>query len=466
MVAHVEVTAEHERKLDAPDGFELPDLGGSPLESRVFTSVYYDVPDRSLSRAGITLRRRTEHGRSVWQLKLPQPGDLRLELEQLGGPGNAPGELRELLGAHLRNGVLEPIAELRTRRRGELVARNDTTAEVTLDEVAVMDALRVAQEFVEVEIELRSGDPAQLKKIAAEVRRAGARPSNGTPKVFRALGIEHAPGPAPTEPFEALRALLRTQLGAILRHDPGTRLGTDPESLHDMRVGVRRARALLRAGRKLIASDTQMLRAELQWLGGVLGAVRDLDVLIDRVRAEVAELGGIDKQAAGRLLQQLERRRKRERAAMREALDSERYLRLLDRFETEIDALEPTRAKVSLASLARRELKKLRGAVEALPETPPDEDLHALRKRGKRARYAAELAGKKRVVKAAKRLQEVLGEHQDAVVAEQRLRALALDAPPATALAAGLLVERERARQHAARASWPRAWRKLRPAAK
>jgi CHAD domain-containing protein len=466
MVRHVEITAEHERKLDAPDGFELPDLGGSPLESRVFTSVYYDVPDHSLARAGITLRRRTERGRSVWQLKLPQPGDLRLELEQLGGPGEAPAELRALLGAHLRNGSLEPIAELRTRRRGELVARNDTTAEVTLDEVAVMDALRVAHEFVEVEIELRSGDPTQLKKIADEVRRAGAKPSSGTPKVFRALGLLHENGPAPTEPFEALRALLRTQLGAILRHDPGTRLGTDPESLHDMRVGVRRARALLRAGRSLIGNDTQMLRAELKWLGGVLGAVRDLDVLIDRLRAETAELDDVDRQAAGQALRTLERRRKRERKTMLDTLDGDRYLRLLDRFETEIEALEPTRATASLGSLARRELKKLRRDVEALPEDPPDEQLHALRKRGKRARYAAELAGKKRIVTAAKGLQDVLGDHQDAVVAEQRLRELALDAPPATALAAGRLVERERGRKHAARASWPRAWRKLRRAAK
>ena len=55
-------TSEHERKLDAPGGFRLPPLGGSPLEPRVFTSVYYDVPGGSLAAAGITLRRRTERG--------------------------------------------------------------------------------------------------------------------------------------------------------------------------------------------------------------------------------------------------------------------------------------------------------------------------------------------------------------------------------------------------------------------
>jgi inorganic triphosphatase YgiF len=149
----VDATVEYERKLRAPDGFELPELGGSPLEPRVFTSVYYDAPSRSLTSAGITLRRRTECGKSVWQLKLPQ-ADARMELEQAGGPLGPPDELAQLLLAHLRDGRVEPIAELRTRRRGELVERDDSTAEVTVDEVAVMDAQSVSHEFVEVEIEL------------------------------------------------------------------------------------------------------------------------------------------------------------------------------------------------------------------------------------------------------------------------------------------------------------------------
>ena len=92
----MEATAEYERKLEAPEGFELPDLGGEPLETRVFTSVYYDTPSRSLAHAGITLRRRTERGRSVWQLKLPAE-DARLELEEPGGPVGPPEELARLL---------------------------------------------------------------------------------------------------------------------------------------------------------------------------------------------------------------------------------------------------------------------------------------------------------------------------------------------------------------------------------
>src|SRR5690348_15048013 len=127
-------TSEYERKLDAPAGFRLPPLGGRPLEARVFTSIYYDVPGGALAGAGITLRRRIERGRSLWQLKLPA-GDARLELEFDGGPKKPPEDLADLLRVYLRHGPLDRVAELRTRRRGELVARDGTTAEVTVDEV-------------------------------------------------------------------------------------------------------------------------------------------------------------------------------------------------------------------------------------------------------------------------------------------------------------------------------------------
>ena len=456
-------TVEHERKLEAPQGFELPDLGGEPLEPRVFTSIYHDTGDRSLARAGITLRRRTERGKSVWQLKLPVNG-ARLELEEPGGPSGPPDRLRALLRTHERRAALEPVAELRTRRHGSLVTRNGLTAEVTVDEVTVMDAQRVASEFVELEIELRDGQPSGLKGIAKELERAGAQARDLTPKLFRVLALE--PRARAKTPFESLRLRLREQFDQILAHDPGTRLGTDPESLHDMRVAVRRARALLRAGRPLIASDTQMLSLELQWLGSVLGDVRDLDVLLARLRNEAAGLDAGDRAAAGRLLRTLERQRTRIRRTLLKALDGQRYDTLVDRFDDVLTTLEPRESKTTLESLARREFNRLRRDVQALDEEPHDDALHALRKRGKRARYAHELSGAKAVVKRAKALQDVLGEHQDSVVAEERLRALSHDAPADQALAAGLLIEQERAHRAEARASWRKAWRQLERTAK
>ena len=85
-----------------------------------------------------------------------------------------------------------------------------------------------------------------------------------------------------------------------------------------------------------------------------------------------------------------------------------------------------------------------------------------MRKKGKRARYAGELAGRKKFVRRAKDLQDVLGEHQDGVVAAARLRQLAAGASPEQALALGRLVEREEERRAKARKTWPKAWQKLR----
>ena len=446
-------TAEHERKLEAPPGWRLPDIGGEPLEPRVFTSVYHDTADGSLARAGLTLRRRTERGRSVWQLKLPA-GDARLELEEAGGP-ILPAPLAKLLRAHVRGGGVMPVAELRTRRHGVLVMRSGTRAEATIDEVSVMDAQRVTDEFVEIEVELTEGSAKELDRVARDLCKAGAREGNGLPKLFRVLGRET---PAlPEAPFERLRALLRRQLATILANDPGTRLGADPDSLHDMRVAVRRSRALLRAARELVASDTQMLTAELKWLGGVLGAVRDLDVLVERLTAEGAALDPDDAAAAHQLVRRLRQRRTRERRAMLKALDGDRYLRLLDRFGEEIEALEPAATAVTLDAIAKRQATKLRRAAAATGRDAADDELHALRKRAKRARYAAELAGRDKSARRAKRAQDVLGEHQDAVVTEETLRTLAAVASAPQALAAGRLIDGERARRASAR----RAWRKL-----
>jgi CHAD domain-containing protein len=204
-----------------------------------------------------------------------------------------------------------------------------------------------------------------------------------------------------------------------------------------------------------------VLVAELKWLGGVLGDVRDLDVLLERLRGEAATLDPADAAAAERLFRGLRARRTRARRTLLRTLDGSRYATLLDRFQSTLDELEPASTDVSLDELAARQMKALRREVKEVGETPTDAQLHELRKRGKRMRYAHELAGATKVVGRAKALQDVLGEHQDSVVAEESLRTLSLEAPAHQALAAGLLVARERERRAAARVEWPKAWRAL-----
>jgi CHAD domain-containing protein len=210
-----------------------------------------------------------------------------------------------------------------------------------------------------------------------------------------------------------------------------------------------------------VASDTVELDERLKELGRILGEVRDLDVLLARLDAEAAELGGEDAKRAVTLLAALRTERSGSRSRLLGALRSDEYLALLDDTARTIDELEPSGSAATLDELTDKAAAKLRKAVRKLPEEPANEELHAVRKRGKRARYAGELAGRDRLVKRAKKLQDVLGEHQDAVVAAERLRELAAGAEPERALVAGRLVEREEERRLEARAAWPKAWRKL-----
>jgi CHAD domain-containing protein len=300
---------------------------------------------------------------------------------------------------------------------------------------------------------------ALLALLPAHLRHGPLEPVAELRSTRRSAVGEDPPAPSP---FEELRGRLRHQLAEIERHDPGTRLGRDPESLHDMRVGVRRLRALLRAGRELVASDTVELDERLQELGRILGEVRVLDVLLARLDAEAAELGGEDAKRAASLLAALRTERSGSRSRLLGALRSDEYLALLDDTARTIDELEPSGSAATLDELTDKAAAKLRKAVRRLPEEPANEELHAVRKKGKRARYAGELAGRDRLVKRAKKLQDVLGEHQDAVVAAERLRELAAGAEPERALVAGRLVEREEERRVEARRAWPKAWQKFR----
>jgi CHAD domain-containing protein len=455
---------ERELKLSPRAGFVLPQLGGEHLPTRIFVSTYHDTTDLALARHGVTFRHRVEDGAGLWQLKLPK-GVARIELEEPGPSGRPPREMTDLLVAYLRDRPLVPVARLRTRREGVRAHG----AEIVEDSVAVMDGPRVSRRFREVEIELLEGDERTLRRLEKEIRRAGADRGESRPKLYRALDLTLPSGPVEitrdTPPVEALGLALEEQLRRLLAHDPGTRLGSDIEDLHQLRVSTRKLRAYLKTARRLVdrrwADD---LRAELGWLGRVLGPARDLDVLLEWLSADVKAVGDGDPAGAD-LIAHVEQQRAPARASVVEALSSERYLELLDRLEHAV-APPPTGDKTSLERIWRREMKALRAAVKALGKNPPDVQLHAVRIDIKRARYAAELASHElgragaRFLEAAKAAQDVLGEHQDSVVAEDRILEWAAARPSAAGFAERL-VEREHARQYAARQRWPAAWKAL-----
>ncbi|MDN5859777.1 MAG: CHAD domain-containing protein [Pseudonocardia sp.] len=299
-----------------------------------------------------------------------------------------------------------------------------------------------------------------------------------TPSVRLPEPVTAAPSDAPAH---HVRAALDLRLRALLTHDPGTRAGADIEDLHQMRVSVRRMRAGLKAARTLLdATWADELRAELGWLGGALGPVRDLDVLLLRLRGEIESLPEAERPAGYTLVAALGDEHATARATMLDALNSPRYQMLVERLAESVRSPLPTPSAThglpKLVDLVRGEARKLRKAVAKAGPAPADAVLHELRIRGKRVRYTGELVqpglrgtppGRvvKKLLTATAALQEVLGDHQDACVAEQRIRQLldGLGELPAAEVVfvAGRLVERERARAEYQRGLWWSAWERV-----
>ncbi|MET9022521.1 CYTH and CHAD domain-containing protein [Actinopolymorpha sp. NPDC004070] len=503
---HLEV----ERKYDVEPDFILPDLSSAtgaasvdePVEHEL-DATYYDTDDLHLSRHRVTLRRRTGGHDAGWHLKRPAGAggdaehhgartELRAPLDE-GEGGEAarpPRAFAEELRALTRGHPLRPVAGIRTRRL-ERVLRSgsgEALAEVSDDHVTAhtYGAEVTAREWREVEVELVEGSADLLDAAERLLLDAGARPAAFGSKLARTLDLRRpsahgAPrsgsgsGSDEERAWSAVATYIADQRDAIVTLDPDVRRG-DPEAVHKMRVACRRLRSTLRTFRPFLdRARTDPLGVELRWLAGELGLLRDSQVQAERLRtaveAEPTELviGPVDRRISDHFA--TEEAQARERVAT--ALDSPRYFALLDALEALVDATAGQEA--GAAELRKRARKALRrvdrrldraAALSAHPEatpsvTPPlpgvvrdrSTALHEARKAAKRARYAAEalsaVGGKdaRRLVKELKRMQKVLGAHQDSIVARQTLREAGVRAhlDHENAFTYGLLHAREQA---------------------
>jgi CHAD domain-containing protein len=470
----VDAAVEQEVKLRAGEEFPGIQLPGRALAARTLWSTYFDTEQLRLARSAITLRRRVESasgdGPGMWQLKLPH-GDDRLELEWDAPDVRVPREVEQLLLAHTRGAPLVAVARLRQERAGVMVERHGTdVAMVVHDAVEVLEDGEVVEGFEELEVELVEGSRADLKWLETELRNVGAVDPDGRPKVLQALDVPARRAfPKPKKrPDEQLAAALRSQYSEILRHDPGTRLG-DPEQLHDHRVAIRRLRALLRVGRPML--DRQWadgLRHALKPAGDALAQVRDLDVLLADVEQRAADLEDSEQAGASDICDLLSARRTGAQAMLLARLSDCRYLSLLNRVQVATDEPRIIDTKSPAKMLRKEHRRARRRARQAPADTASNADLHELRKAVKHARYAAELAaatgvkGAGRYVKRAKKVQDILGDHQDGVVASRVLADLdhELHRPMAHA-ALDRLIEEQESRKLAARKAFPKAWRRL-----
>lgn len=454
---------EIERKFDVDELALLPRLNDLPGVQAIaepvthdLAAVYYDTGGLVLSSAQITLRRRTGGDDAGWHLKLPLDAGHRREIHAPFGRHSdsaadaVPESLAKLVRVYVRDAPLVPVVRLHTTRvvHALIGAGGETLAVLCDDRV---QAERLIHEpataaWREWEIELVDGPKDLLDAGQSLLAASGILLSKNASKLARALG-DRLPGvaspkrrrPTPNGPAgNVLLASLNEQISVIRRHDPQIRQHT-AGSVHAMRVATRRLRSVLATYRSLVdPTVVRYLRTELGWLAAVLGGSRDEEVLQGRLS------GLLDRESAvlllGPIRERLESRSTADADAAQHtlitALDTHRYFRLLDA----LDALVATPpftatahqdARVVVPALVTTEWKKLRRAVRHAATTVPgaerDLALHLVRKRAKRLRYAAEtahpLSPKRaaRVSRFAQKLQTILGNQHDSVIARDRL---------------------------------------------
>lgn len=483
---------EREVKLGASPAFRMPsldqlgdDILTIPHDPERLQTVYFDTADFRLARWGISLRHREGQG---WTMKLPPQdgGDLLIRGE-FAFPGDEapspPDEAIDLIRAYVRTATLRPVVRLRTiRRMIRLLDLDDRhVGDVVDDEVSVLSGRRIAARFRELEVEITDDTPdGLLDEVLERLREAGAGAPDPTPKYERAVGPLATQSPEvvvrrhPTDAkvSEVLGRALSASVVHLMRHDVVIRLDVDIEGVHQARVAARRLRSDLRTFRNVLHQEwAGPLREELRWLGTVLGEARDADVLSSRVQGRVEIIPATETAGVAHVLEALAQRRKEAQSVVIEALRSERYAVLLDRLvEAAHHPMVLSEADLAITNtvpdLLQAPWEHLRKAVRAAGKSPSDVELHMIRIRAKRVRYAADalspLLGKpvRRFADAAAELQTVLGEHNDAVFAESWLRAWSVGHRGVdAAFAAGMLAGIERAAAQGARSRWRRVWK-------
>ncbi len=514
---------ETELKYDAPQGAPLPDLADLPgvaaesdPEEQPLKAQYYDSDDLRLIRHGITLRRRTGGSDAGWHLKLPLGGDSRSEIRL--PPGRAsrqvPAELAALVRAFTRGAPLRPVAQISTlrQRRVLLDDAGASLAEVVADDVSAQgmgDAAPLSR-WQEVEVELTRGGPDLLEAADKQLRSAGLHPAGRQTKLERALADELSPGarppsvggptagqrrsangpltarPTPRTPAaDVVMAYARAQVATLMSFDPLVRRDA-PDAVHQMRVATRRLRSMLSSFGPVLRRDEieggrhggRGLGGELKWLGDVLGTARDAEVLDAHLQGSLEQMPPelVMGPVQARVRAHFASVEAGARVAVLEALDSDRYLTLLDGLDRLLadppltpEARRP--AAEVLPPAVRRARRRLRRRMRRARSTPtgPDRDaaLHEARKAAKHARYSAEAVspvfGKpaRRFAKRVKKVQSALGDHHDGVVARAATRELGVKAHLAgeNAFTFGVLYEQDACRARDLEEQARRAWK-------
>ncbi len=444
-----------------------------PPRLSVLRDVYLDSSDHWLSRAGVGLRIRDRNG------------DVTLTLKAAPGAGGSPVLERPEIEEHVRRipqrfpcpvpgsriskwirqvaGPLPlvPVARITLRRcESDAILPGGLRASLCADAVLAMAGGHCVR-FWEVEIE-SPGPTGDLERFARRLSELAGWRLVTASKLERALELADVPPSrldeqdldiTPTDSCAtAARRVVRRHWNRYVWNEPGSRAGLDPEALHDMRVAARRLRAAWLIFQPCLPRSAGRWFADLRWISGFMGRVRDLDVEIESLRASGRAIHPRHWPAVEALAARLEQDREGARRRLLRALETRRHRAMARGFgHLASPASEPADGSLPLqpadrisADVIRGRARKVFRSLRRLRPDSPDEDLHALRIQIKKLRYAIEFFSPilgKQARKVAGRLasvQDLLGTHQDAAVMCGLLARMAARSPADPARAAAV----------------------------
>ena len=502
--------------IDSLDSYDVQSASATDI-----VDDYWDTPGWHLFRAGWGYRWRDRSGDKSMMLKSYKLRDgivqKRQEVERrvLAFPedGSHP-----LVAEHvadqcdgLRSRDLRKLFRVQTHRRLFDIRLSDAAlVQLGIDQTTISTDGPVKKSapghmtFVELEIELKEGHEESLRQLASETQQRfgflAARLSKferglqtaglSPPRASRMVLPTSAPfvqalreqEPAPTDPAIHLAyGRLLEQFEEMIVQEPRAWEGLDPEGVHKMRVATRRLRSALRAFKKVLPASIRSFNREFKWLAAALGGVRDLDVARGNLPHFLSEIPPEDAAHMNDYQQFLADQWQEERRRLLACLTSPRYGRLKTGFAQSVERGPSVRTMETLGSITIGDAaqlligKRYRGVLRRgreITSVSGDESLHALRIQCKRLRYLLEFFRPtygellKAETARLKKLQDVLGDFQDACVAGQLLRRYAEGLPMRSSnrgqlIALGQLIAGQDRRATMRRSDFARVWERF-----
>jgi len=450
------------RLLKSPD---LAALAVGPVRRKKFVTTYFDTPELRLREAGMALRVRRDGRRRIQTLKTarhPTLGPLARREWERAIVGETPiidaawldqiddKDARKLLSKEKLRRQLAAVFSTSFARRTLDIRFGASAIELAFDSGSI-DAPGACQPISEIELELKSGAPGDLYKVARlvmglvpaqiEARTKAERgydAASGAARLAARAG-EAGLGEAPSV-ADAFRQIGRQCFRHMRANETLVRAAPGIDGVHQLRVALRRLRSALSAFGDVLPEDERRQASEqLRWIAGACGVARDWDVFGDELLKPLADHLA-DEPGLKRVVEAAQAARARAYADMAAALASERLAIALIDVEAWWEGSGWEAAMGAWRDLPARDfagatLKKLHRKVLRLGEQIgdlEDVELHELRIRGKKLRYAAEFFRSLFQRKAVKPYLAALGDIQshlgalnDSVVAKDLLAELA-----------------------------------------